>query len=338
MTKITNSSIPLIQPLKILQFLKKEVIKAKGVEKKNDAGEKTAGGGDAAGEKTTGGFSDAGDDELATILLKLDLHCEGCAKKAKRSIRRFEAVEDVKADYTSGKLTVKGNVDPLWLQEMVENKTKKKVELLSAQPKKDGGAGGDDGDKKSDDKVEKKAEEKKGEDKKPKEPQFNTVVLKIRLQCDRNAQKAKRIIKKIDGVEEVSIALEKDMVTVKGTMNVKELTSSYLKDKLKRNIDVVITPKKDGESKVSSTELKEQKTEVINKMEYYGHSNPNTYYAMPMYNHNYMDQDYGLAMHNPRMVTGQDYIYDHIGGYVPPPFLTAPQMFSDENPNGCSLM
>ncbi|XP_009771395.2 heavy metal-associated isoprenylated plant protein 3-like isoform X1 [Nicotiana sylvestris] len=85
----------------------------------------------------------------------------------------------------------------------------RKVELISAQPKKDSGGGDDDGDKKSDDKVEKKAEEKKGEDKKPKEPQFNTVVLKIRLQCDRNAQKAKRIIKKID--EEVSIALEKDL-------------------------------------------------------------------------------------------------------------------------------
>ncbi|XP_009602475.1 heavy metal-associated isoprenylated plant protein 3-like [Nicotiana tomentosiformis] len=335
MTKFTNSSIPLIQPLRILQFLKKEVTKAKGVEKKNEAGEMTAGGGGDAGEKTIGSGGDAGgklDDGLATILLKLDLHCEGCAKKAKRSIRRFEAVEDVKADYISGKLTVKGNVDPLWLREMVENKTKKKVELISAQPKKDSGGGDDDGDKKSDDKVEKKAEEKKGEDKKPKEPQFNTVVLKIRLQCDRNAQKAKRIIKKIDGVEEVSVSLEKDLVTVKGTMDVKELTSSYLKDKLKRNIDVV-TPKKDGELKVASIE---QKTEVINKMEYYGYTTPNTYYAMPIYNHNYMDQaDYGLAMHNHQMVTGQD--YDHTG-YVPPPYLTAPQMFSDENSNGCSVM
>lgn len=80
---------------------------------------------------------------------------------------RTEGVEDVKADCGSNKLTVKGKVDPTWLREKVEQKTKKKVELLSPLPKKEAPAG----DKKSDEKpAEKKVEEKKkDEEKKPKE-------------------------------------------------------------------------------------------------------------------------------------------------------------------------
>ncbi|KAH6767156.1 Heavy metal transport/detoxification superfamily protein [Perilla frutescens var. hirtella] len=76
-----------------------------------------------------------------------------------------EGVEKVKADCDANKLTVTGNVDPVALHERVEYKTKKKVELVSPQPKKDGGGG----DKKANGKTEKKPEEKKVDDKKLKE-------------------------------------------------------------------------------------------------------------------------------------------------------------------------
>ena len=84
-----------------------------------------------------------------------------------------EGVEGAKADCESNKLTVTGKVDPTRLRERLEYKTKKKVELLSPQPKKDGGAGaGSGGDKKSD---EKKPDEKKGDDKKPKQEVFTIL-------------------------------------------------------------------------------------------------------------------------------------------------------------------
>ncbi|XP_009616387.1 heavy metal-associated isoprenylated plant protein 3 [Nicotiana tabacum] len=321
---------------------KKEETKVKGAEKKNEGGEKKG-------------------DNTATIVLKLDLHCEGCAKKVRRFIRHSEGVEDVKSDCESGKLTVKGNVDPSWLRERVEIKTKKKVELISSPPKKDGGSGGAGGDKKSNDKTEKKTEDKKDEEKKPKEPQVSTVVLKIRMHCDGCAHKTKRIIKKIKGVQEVTIESEKDLVTIKGIVDIKKLIP-YLTDKLKQNVEVV-TPKKDdsgGEKKGKESgndkkekesaaaaekkdgESKEKKTEVINKMEYYGY-NSNTYYAMPMHNQSHMNQDYGLTTYDPRYAhTGYAVEYAHQPQYAPPPppptYLNAPQMFSDENPNGCTIM
>lgn len=77
-------------------------------------------------------------------------------------------METVKADIEGNKLTVTGKVDPTVVKERVEHKTKKKVEIVSPQPKKDG----EKGDKKGDvvDKPsEKKSDDKKADDKKPKE-------------------------------------------------------------------------------------------------------------------------------------------------------------------------
>ncbi|KAK4377549.1 hypothetical protein RND71_003845 [Anisodus tanguticus] len=343
---------------------KKEVTKVKGAEKKGDG---------------------------ASIVLKLDLHCEGCAKKVRHFIRHIHGVENVKSDCESGKLTVKGDVDPTWLRERVEIKTKKTVELISSPPKKDGGAAGGGGDKKSGEKTEKKTEDKKADEKKTKEVQVSTVVaLKIRVHCDGCAHKIKRVIKKIKGVKQVTIESEKDLFMVKGTMDIKKLTP-YLTDKLKQNVEVVPskkdngggekkgkdgdndkkekesggggggdkkekgssggTEKKDGESKKASgggeegsksVDAKEQKTEMINKMEYYGY-NANTFYATPMQNLSHMNQDYGETMYDPDYAhSGYVVEYGHQPQYVPPPppptYLNAPQMFSDENPNGCFIM
>ncbi|KAK4396391.1 Heavy metal-associated isoprenylated plant protein 5 [Sesamum angolense] len=209
-------------------------------------GEKDGGGKKAAAEGGEKKAADGGgkkDEGPTAVVLKLDLHCEGCAKKVRRAVSHFEGVEKVKADCAANKLTVTGNADPAWLRERVEYKTKKKVELVSPQPKKDAGAGDKKADEKSSDK---KAEEKKAEDKKPKEPVVSTVVMKIRLHCDGCAHKIKRVIfKNIDGVNSVKTDLQKDLVTVTGTMNVKELTA-YLKEKLKKDIEIVPPKKDDG--------------------------------------------------------------------------------------------
>ncbi|GJW21105.1 heavy metal-associated domain, HMA containing protein [Tanacetum coccineum] len=176
------------------------------------------------------------DEGPITIILNLDLHCEGCAKKVKKSIRYIQGVDSVKADSANNKLTIVGKLDPLYIKERVEHKTKKKVEIISPKPKKDEG-----GDKKGNEK--------------PLEPQSATVALKISLHCDGCIQKIKRIISKIDGVESVKPDANKNLVTVKGTMNMKELIP-YLKDKLKRNVDIVVPPKKE-ENKVD--EKKDEK-------------------------------------------------------------------------------
>ncbi|XP_028796961.1 heavy metal-associated isoprenylated plant protein 6-like isoform X1 [Neltuma alba] len=296
------------------------------------------------------------DEGPAPIVLKLDMHCEGCVKKIKRSVRHLDGVEDVKADMSSNKLTVFGKVDPTLVQGKLAEKTKKKVALISPQPKKDAGA-----DKKSDEKPpEKKAEEKKPEEKKPEEdkkPKESTVILKIRLHCDGCISKIRRIILKIKGVESVEIDGAKDLVAVKGTMDVKELTP-YLKDKLKRNVEVVPPPKKDDDKKEKGGggdkkeaeakpaaggdgEKKEEAPKVeANKMEYYGFPPPTFWHD----GHVPSEPSHAMEVHpgyvnqghygNP-MYVNQGYPAAPPPFYMPPPH---PQMFSDENPNACSVM
>lgn len=356
----------------------KEETKKDGAEKKNEGGDKGAA---AAG----GGKKEEG---TPPVVLKLDLHCEGCAKKVRRTIRHVEGVEEVKTDWETGKVTVKGKVDPILLRDRVATKSKKQVVLVSPQPKTVGAGAGD---KKSDDKPE------KTEENKPKEPKVSTVVMKIRLHCDGCAHKIKRIIKKTQGVEDVTVDSQKDLVTVKGTMDVKELTA-YLSEKLKRSVEVV-PPKKegggsggdggekkkeggggggDGEKKKEGGGDKKEKAgggdekkaaaaaggggdaavakavakavavaeaveEVVNKMEY-GGSHPNTYYVTPMYNENYHNQDYGLMMHHDPSYSHMGHAYAQPYARVPPPppptYINAPpaHMFSDEDPNSCSVM
>ena len=79
-----------------------------------------------------------------------------------RFLLLFVGVKEVKADCGANKLTVKGtNLDPTAIREKLEKKIEKKFELVSPQPKKDGGSGYK--------KPEEKKTEKKEEPKKPKE-------------------------------------------------------------------------------------------------------------------------------------------------------------------------
>ncbi|CAA0830448.1 Heavy metal transport/detoxification superfamily protein [Striga hermonthica] len=309
----------------------------------------------------------------------------------------MKGVEKVKVDCGSNKLTVTGHVDPSWLRERVEYKTKKKVELVSPQPKKDGGAAAVPaaGDKKAEEKSEKKPEEIKADDKKPKEPAVTTVVMKIKLHCDGCAHKIKRVVlKNVDGVNSVKTDVGKDTVTVTGTMDVKELLA-YLKDKLKKGIEIVPPkkaedsssgpaknekvaggdkkpevgpatggpakePKQADAAKESKPSGEESKKVEVNKLEYNSFG-PLTHYAMPIYNQSYANQDYGLDVHHPSSFVNRGYAnqgYANHGyhssnygypqmGYVmqysqgpppPPPTYVDDRMFSDENPNGCSIM
>nr|AFK45337.1 unknown [Medicago truncatula] len=314
------------------------------------------------------------DSPPVPVVYKLDLHCEGCIKKIKRSARHFAGVETVKADLPSNKVTVTGKFDAVKLQEKLAEKAKKKVELLTPPPKKDAGAE-KPAEKKPDEKKpeEKKVEEKKPEEKKPEEkkPKESTVVMKIRLHCDGCITKIKRIIMKFKGVETVNLDGDKDLVTVKGTMEPKDLIE-YLKEKLKRNVDIV-PPKKEeekkekdggGEKKEKKEDEKKEEKKVdggdaakveVNKMEYqYPIQVPMYYYEGQSSNYAGMDQFHHQSGYGGGYDNNQHYMenngymnMNHGGGYPmqPPqvpyymhPSHPPPQMFSDENPNACFFM
>ncbi|CAN8316762.1 unnamed protein product [Cochlearia groenlandica] len=202
-------------------------------------------------ETTTDGKPKSGGEDSAAaptvFVYKVDMHCEGCAKKIKRMVKHFAGVKDVTTDTSGNKITVVGNLDPVKLREKLEEKTKRKVVLTNPPPpppKVDGDATvAAVGEKKADggDKVVAAAALTPPP---PAAPKESLVPLKIRLHCEGCIQKIKKIILKTKGVETVAIDGAKDVVTVKGTIDVKELVPLLTK-KLKRTVEPILPAKKD---------------------------------------------------------------------------------------------
>ncbi|KAE9590912.1 hypothetical protein Lal_00023415 [Lupinus albus] len=307
-------------------------------------------------KKPDGG--DKKNDASTSVVLKLELHCGGCVKKIKKTVRHFDGVEDVKADISANKLTVIGKVDPAQLRDNLVAKTKKKVDLVSPQPKKDAGTGGEKPPEKKTEKE--KIVEKETEEKKQKQ---RTVVLKTRLHCDGCIQKIRKIILNFKGAESLNIDGGKDLITVQGTMNVKDLLQ-YLSEKLKRKVEVIPLKEKKDQDTEDEKKVKKNKDNIkksgkkeesavkveVNKMEHhgygypsapiytypygYGESSASTGYAMEVqpsgYNGNYhVDQGYNQQRYG---YVEQPPLYMNTQNYPPS------QMFSDENPNACSMM
>ncbi|KAG1361410.1 Heavy metal-associated isoprenylated plant protein 3 [Cocos nucifera] len=252
------------------------------------------GGGGGAGKK---------DDVTITVVLKVDMDCEGCVERVKKSVKGFKGVEDMKVDRGGGKLTVVGRVDPTKLRDRVAAKTHKKVDLVSPTPKKDAK------EKENSKKPAGEKDSNKSDDKKSKEPVVSTVVLKIHLDCDGCIERIEKGIRKIKGVQVVTLDPQKDLVTVKGTMDAKALPE-VLKEKLKRAVEVAPPKKNEGGEKKDKGGDKKEKGEG-------GGEGGN------------VDGWKGVAPSLMEYYAGYPY---YVG------MVYAPQLFSDDNPNACSVM
>ncbi|XP_022998883.1 heavy metal-associated isoprenylated plant protein 3-like [Cucurbita maxima] len=331
-------------------------------EKNGDGG----GGGGGGGKKK--------EDNPFTVVLKVDMHCEGCANKIIKCVKGFEGVQSVKAEFEGNKLMVIGEkIDASKLREKLSNKTKKKVDLISPQPKKEKDSkpkenndGGDnDGDQTftSNNKSDKKTEENKN---KPKEPPVTTAVLKVSLHCQGCIEKIQRVTSKFKGVQEMSVDKHKDLVTVKGTMDVKAL-SGTLKERLNRSVEIVPTKNNNNNNNPNKNNSDKNKNkndtpaEDIDKNNTENGSNGNgggkkkkcvngngnggrgedkeENVMDGMMEGNKMEYMGGIGYEYGHWVgVGIGYGYGYDASGVAGENLHAPQMFSDENPNACSIM
>ncbi|KAK3226576.1 hypothetical protein Dsin_006438 [Dipteronia sinensis] len=189
--------------------------------------------------------------ELVTFFLIM--HTSGYFSEVEQYVREIDGVESVKSDINSNKLEVKGKVNPEKIQKMVKCKTKTKVKLIFPSPEI--GGYGDENEC-----PEEKLEEKtRPDDIANKKNEENLTVLKIKLCCDSCNQKLRKTLK-VKRLEMVEMDKEKDLVTVKGTVNITELRS-YIKGVLKKDFEVVVPINKD----TVATEKKDKETGAISK-------------------------------------------------------------------------
>ncbi|KAM7262987.1 hypothetical protein ACFE04_000670 [Oxalis oulophora] len=237
------------------------------------------------------------------IVLKVDMHCEACARKVARALKGFEGVDEVSTDSKASKVVVKGkSADPVKVCERLQKKSGKKVEIISPLPKPP----------EEPPKQDIKKDEEKQPDKKDEPPPVVTVVLKVRMHCDACAHVLQKRIRKMKGVESVETDLANSQVVVKGVVDPAKL-EEYIKKRTGKQVYIVKEEeKKEEEKKPAEGEKKEGEEAAkagddtnstksdIKKSEYWASSSK--YYMEYAFN--------------------------------PYP----PQYFSDENPHACSLM
>ncbi|CAN1175223.1 Heavy metal-associated isoprenylated plant protein 7 [Linum perenne] len=127
------------------------------------------------------------------IVLKVYMHCEGCARKVRRCLKGFDGVEDVITDCKTSKVVVKGEkADPLKVLERIQRKSHRQVELISPIPKPPS----DDDKKAEDEKPKPPPEEPKPEP----PPPVITVVLQVYMHCEACAMEIKKRIQRMKGM------------------------------------------------------------------------------------------------------------------------------------------
>ncbi|KVI05689.1 heavy metal-associated isoprenylated plant protein 8-like [Cynara cardunculus var. scolymus] len=153
-----------------------------------------------------------------------------------------------------------------------------------------------------------KQPEKKVE-KKPETPKVVETVLKINLHCEGCAKDVRRCILKMKGVQTVNVDMKKSHVMVKGSFDPQSLIA-YISKKGGRHAEMVNVKNKqskndgeqrEGDQHENSKKEKEKEKEKEREKE--------------------KEKDGKIAYPN-----------------VPPGLVYAPQLFSDENPNACSIM
>ncbi|KAL6899100.1 hypothetical protein ACP4OV_005758 [Aristida adscensionis] len=270
------------------------------------------------------------------VVMRVFMHCEGCARKVKKILKGFDGVEDVIADSKAHKVVVKGKkaaADPMKVVERVQKKTGRKVELLSSLPPP----------------KEKKEEEKKEEPEPPKpeekkvEPKVVAVVLKVHMHCEACAQVIKKRILKIKGVQSAEPDLKASHVTVKGVFEEAKLTDYVHKRTGKHAVIVkseLVAPENAGDSNAKDDKKAAEGGEA--KKDDSKEEKKDGGDASGEADKQKDDSNVGeekdpaaaanLYMHYPR--------YSHPSGFGASGYAYpyAPQLFSDENPNACTVM
>uniref|UniRef100_A0ACD5UYY5 Uncharacterized protein n=1 Tax=Avena sativa TaxID=4498 RepID=A0ACD5UYY5_AVESA len=298
--------------------------------------------------------------------MRVYMHCEGCARKVKKILTRFEGVDEVIADSKAHKVVVKGKkaaADPMKVVERVQKKTGRKVELLSPLPPPP---------------EEKKEEEKKEEPEPPKpeekkEPPVIAVVLKVHMHCEACAQAIKKSILKMKGVQSAEPDLKASEVTVKGVFEEAKL-AEYVHKRTGRHAAIIksepVAPAEkagDGDGKdekkpaEGGEEKKDEKDEKKDDKDGGGDEKKDEKEKEGGSGEEKdKEKDAGaiaanLYMHYPQFAFPGGYYappprpgYAAYPVYAPPPpppqaYPPAyphypPQIFSDENPNACSVM
>ncbi|XP_024961757.1 heavy metal-associated isoprenylated plant protein 9-like [Cynara cardunculus var. scolymus] len=159
------------------------------------------------------------------MVLSVDLHCIGCAKKIEKSLLQIRGVAGVKVDMVKNQVTVKGVVEPEAVCNKIMEKIKTSAKVLSPVPVPDPDPDPD---------PEKVVDSDHG-------CSSHDVELNVNMHCEACAQQLRRKILKMKGVSKVETEVRCGKVRVMGTMDGKKLVE-YVYRRTKKQAKIVPHP------------------------------------------------------------------------------------------------
>lgn len=265
------------------------------------------------------------------LILSVELHCAGCAKKIQRSIMKIRGVERVEIDMGKNQVTVIGAVEPPAVCNRITRKTKRRVDVISPQPAAEG---------------------------KPL-PQIVTsqvdglvtVELSVNMHCEGCAEQLKKKILKMRGVQTAATEFSSRKVMVTGTMDPNKLVD-YVYRRTKKQAKIVPPPepekleeKKEGgeppeegkpeEKKDENNGGEKEEGEKLQEEKKEGEGNDKPVEGKAEEAKNEGEGVQNVLLYDDDVT--RRLVYYHQPLYIieslPPP----PQLFSDENPNACCI-
>ncbi|KAL4384032.1 hypothetical protein GQ457_15G025410 [Hibiscus cannabinus] len=241
-------------------------------------------------------------DGVITAVYNVNLHCRQCACDIKKPLLRTQGVHGVELDVEKGEIKVKGQVDVIKIHKIIEKVSRKKVEIVSPKIKIPDAA----------------------PPIKPKETKkqiLRTTSMKVHLHCDKCEHDLRNKLLKHKDIYIVKSDVKAQTLTVEGTMESEKLLS-YIKKKVQKHAEIISskTVEEKGEKKkeVVTVETKKEEKEIV------------TVEAKK-------EAVVAVAV---AAESGEKTVVKSTGATAPyfVHYVYAPQLFSDENPNACSIV
>ncbi|KAI3819003.1 hypothetical protein L1987_12825 [Smallanthus sonchifolius] len=252
------------------------------------------------------------------FVLYIDLHCVGCAKKIERSLLRIPGVIGMDIDMEKNQVTIKGVVEPQAVCDKITKKTKRVAKVLSPLPPAEG------------EPIPKIVTSEA--------PESITVELNVNMHCEACALQLKRKILRMKGVRTVETEVSSSKVTVIGSMDGERLVE-YVYRRTKKQAKIVPQPepepKPEPEEKPAEEAKPEEKPKEEEKAEEKAaeEAKPEEKPAEEEKKEKEEEKVEKMeVMDMQRMMYYHQYPPLYVMERIPPP-----QLFSDENPNACSI-
>lgn len=121
-----------VDPEKLCKLVEKKLGKKK-TELMYTGGEKKTDQKSSAEKKTDDNKQENKSEKKTTVeivVMKVQMHCEACARHLKKTILKMKGVESAEADFKSQKCTVRGTMDPKDLVDHIHKKARKRAQVI----------------------------------------------------------------------------------------------------------------------------------------------------------------------------------------------------------------